>query len=420
MFSRLVVILNSMILKYYFFIIVVFLRHEIVFSQNRPTYYNDIAPIINIHCTECHKTGGLGPFPLTSFDEVKSKIKMITAVTQSGYMPPWQADPSFRSFKNERFLDSISINLLKKWFETGMKKGKKKNLIALNTKFTIKAIPDLILSMNKSYKLSDQSIEDYRFFNLPTNLPEDTYISSIEFVPGNRRTLHHSRIMVDTTNQLRGINGLSEFDSKALEYQKHPLADEFLYGWVPGNLPVSYPAGTGKRLYKNSDLILNIHYAPTSMKESDSSQIKIYFAKQKVEKEIKVLTIREGDISNQPFFIKANTKPVFYVSYTLNESINMVSIMPHMHFIGDSFKALAITPYGKAIPIIKIDEWDFNWQSTYLFETPEYLPKGTIILITATYDNTSSNLENPNVPPKDIGYGWGSTDEMMNFIIYYY
>lgn len=393
---------------------------QVGYGQTIPTYFKEIAPIINENCVECHRPGGLGPFSLTDFEAVKSKIKTIIAVTKSGYMPPWQADPYFRSFKNERFLDSTAIELIEKWYLTGTKKGRRKDLSITQNISRQKRTADLILPMNKAYVLSDKSIEDYRFFNLPTNLPKDTYLKSVEFIPGNKRVVHHSRIMIDTTNQIRGIDGLSEYDPKALEYQKHPLADEFLYGWVPGNLPVSYPSGTGKKIFKNSDLILNIHYAPTSKIETDSSLIKLYFANEKVENEIKVLTIREGDISNQPFFIPANSKPTFYVSYNLKQSVNMVSVMPHMHFIGDSFKALAVTPSGDAIPIIKIDKWDFNWQSTYLFEKPQFLPKGTIILITATYDNTSSNPKNPNIPPKDIGYGWGSTDEMMNFIIYYY
>lgn len=393
---------------------------QVGYGQTIPTYFKEIAPIINENCVECHRPGGLGPFSLTDFEAVKSKIKTIIAVTKSGYMPPWQADPYFRSFKNERFLDSTAIELIEKWYLTGTKKGRRKDLSITQNISRQKRTADLILPMNKAYVLSDKSIEDYRFFNLPTNLPEDTYLKSVEFIPGNKRVVHHSRIMIDTTNQIRGIDGLSEYDPKALEYQKYPLADEFLYGWVPGNLPIYYPSGTGKKIFKNSDLILNIHYAPTSKTEMDSSLIKLYFAKEKVKEEIKVLTIREGDISNQPFYIPANTKPTFYVSYNLKQSVNMVSVMPHMHFIGDSFKALAVTPSGDAIPIIKIDKWDFNWQSTYLFEKPQFLPKGTIILITATYDNTSSNPENPNIPPKDIGYGWGSTDEMMNFIIYYY
>lgn len=418
MFRPLVVISNKM--NYNVTLIFFLFQVQILFSQRIPSYYKDIAPIINSNCVECHQNGGLGPFPLTNYEEVRSKIKMIIYVTQSGYMPPWQADPEFRSFKNERFLDSNSKNLILKWAETGLNKGRKKDYkSALESKFTL-GNPDLILSISKQYQLSDQSIEDYRFFNIPTDIPEDTYLSAVEFVPGNKRVIHHSRIMIDTTNQIRGIDGLSEFDPKSLEFQKKPLADEFLYGWVPGNLPVSYPLGTGKKIFKNSDLILNIHYAPTSRKEIDSSQIKLYFAKDKIQKEINVLTIREGDIANQPFFIPANTKPTFYVSYTLKDSINIVSIMPHMHFIGDSFKALAVTPDGTAVPIIKIDHWDFNWQSTYLFDKPQFLPKGTVLLITATFDNSESNPENPNQPPKDIGYGWDSTDEMMNFIIYYY
>lgn len=392
----------------------------LIYSQKKPTYYKDIAPIIYENCIECHIDGGLGPFSLTNLDEVKSKIKTIISVTKSGYMPPWQADPSFRSFANERFLDSNSIKLIEKWYYSGMKKGNKKDFYSSKKIDEAKVDEDLNLFMNKAYILSNKSEEDYRFFIIPTKLPEDTYVKSIEFIPGNKGVVHHARIMVDTTNMIRGINGLSEFDAKSIEYQKLPLADEFLYGWVPGNLPVSYPRGTGKKLFKNSDLILNIHYAPTSKIESDLSQIKLYFSKEKVENEIKVITIREGDISNQPFFIPADTKPTFYVSYNLKESINMVSIMPHMHFIGDSFKALAITPSGEAIPIIKIDKWDFNWQSSYLFKKPQYLPKDSIILITATYDNTSLNPKNPNNPPEGIGYGWDSTDEMMNFIIYYY
>jgi hypothetical protein len=280
--------------------------------------------------------------------------------------------------------------------------------------------PDLVLEMNEPYKLSEEGIEDYRFFNVPTNLPNDTYIQSINYIPGNKRYVHHSRIMADTTNLIRGIDGLSEFDPKALEFQKNPLADEFLYGWVPGNLPLLYPPGTGKKLHANTDLILNVHYAPSASEQYDQSKITLYFAKEKVEEEIKTLAITEKHISNQPFFLRANTRPTFYVNYKVTEDMRLVSLLPHMHFLGKSFKAFAKTPDGEAIPLIKIDSWDFNWQSTYLFEEPLFIPKGSKILIVADYDNTATNPINPNSPPKDVDLGWNSTDEMMNLIFYYY
>jgi hypothetical protein len=238
-------------------------------------------------------------------------------------------------------------------------------------------------------------------------------------MPGNKRQVHHSRIMVDTTQLIREIDGLSELDPAIKNFQRIPLADEFLYGWVPGNEGIYFPSGTGKRLPKGSDLILNIHYSPSSKEQTDVSGVNLYFSKAPVTREVKTLTLRESDITNQPFFIPAETKTTFYISYPVEKDISLISILPHMHFLGESFKALAATPDGEAIPLIKIDDWDFNWQSTYTFKSLLKIPAGSVILVQAAYDNTSGNPGNPNKPAKDVGYGWNTTDEMCNLIIYY-
>jgi hypothetical protein len=384
------------------------------------TYYGDVEPIVINNCASCHKPNGYGPFPLTSYKEVKNKASFIAHVVKSKYMPPWKADPEFRSFQNERVLTDSEINTILDWVSGGMVKGKRHGPTPEIPDQMENRTPDLVLEMDKPYQLSDKGIEDYRFFNIPTNLPEDVFIKSITYVPGNKRQVHHSRIMADTTNLIRGINGLSEFDPKAITFQENPLADEFLYGWVPGNLPLLYPPGTGKKLYANTDLILNVHYAPTSRPQEDLSKIEIYFAKEEVDHEIKTLTITEEHISNQPFYMKAGSKPTFYVSYKIKEAMRLVSVLPHMHFLGKSFKALAVTPSGEEIPLIKIDAWDFNWQSTYMFKEVLNLPKGSLILIAAEYDNSAANPANPNEPPIDVKLGWNSTDEMMNLIFYYY
>ena len=384
------------------------------------TYYDDIEPIIRTNCASCHKPNGYGPFSLTTYEEVKTKGSFIAHVTKTKYMPPWKADPEFRKFKNQRILKPEEIEKINTWVTMGMPKGKKKKNETPIPNQISDSPADLIIEMQEPYLLSDKSIEDFRFFNIPTNLPNDVYLKAIEFVPGNKKRVHHSRIMADTSNLIRAIDGLSEMDPKIKEFQKIPLADEFLYGWVPGNLPITYPVGTGKKLKANTDLILNIHYAPTSKEQADQSKIKLYFSKEEIFNDINVLVLRENDISNQPFYIKADTKPTFYVSYTLDKDINIVSVMPHMHFLGNSITALAATPNGDAIPLIKIDKWDFNWQSTYLYDEPLFLPAGTVLLVTANYDNTTENKANINNPPKDVGYGWNSTDEMMNLVLYYY
>ena len=397
-------------------IIAISLFHSILFAQS-PTYYEHIEPIIRNNCAACHNPTGIGPFSLSTFEEVASKGKFIAHVTKIKYMPPWKADLAFQTFKNERFLTQEEIALIQQWVDAGMPKGKKRKIKEAE-KNVLNPPPDMVLSMSNAFQIPNTAVEEFRFFSIPTNLPQDVYLSGINFLPGSKQ-VHHSRIMTDSTQKIRGINGLSELDPAIKEFQKIPLADEFLYGWVPGNEGVKFPEGTGKKIVKGTDLILNIHYSPTSKALQDKSSIQLYFTKSPVEREVKTMTLRENDISNQPFFIPADSQPTFYISYKVEKDISLISVMPHMHFLGKSFAALASTPDGETIPLIKIENWDFNWQSTYLYKNLLKIPAGSVILVAATYDNTQTNNANPHNPPKDIGYGWNSTDEMCNLIIYY-
>jgi hypothetical protein len=368
----------------------------------------------------CHKPGGIAPFSLQTYEEVAAKGNFIGHVTKTRYMPPWKADPSFQTFRNETKLTTEEIEAIQSWVASGLTKGKKIKSKKAQTIITEDAVkPDLVLPMVKSYQLSEKAEEDFRFFVIPTNLIEDKFLSAVEFVPGNRRQVHHSRVMVDSTQKIRGIDGMSEMDPRIKEFQTIPLADEFLYGWVPGNTKIFFPPGTGKLIKKESDLILNIHYSPTSKAQEDKSTVNLYYSKSQVNRVVHTLTLKESDIKNQPFYIESERKPTFYMDYPIYKDMSLISIMPHMHFIGKSFLAYAITLEGDKIPLIKIDDWDFNWQTMYQFKTLIKVPAGSRIIVEAKFDNTSENPMNPNQPARDIGYGWNSTDEMCDLVIYY-
>lgn len=394
-----------------------------VYAQEIPakvTYHSHIEPIIRTNCAPCHQPGKAGPFSLLTYEDVAKRAKFIAHVTQTRYMPPWRADPEFRHFANERVLTDAQIALIQAWFKTGMQAGRKRRETPVPTGPYPARPPDLTVKMRQPFDIPNDNSEQFRFFHLPTLLPESRYVEAIEFIPGNHATVHHSRVMADTTNAIGGIDGLSENDLKAKDFQSKPLADAFMYGWVPGNFPVFFPPGTGKKLNANTDIILNIHYAPSPVAASDQSQVNFYFAKKPVEREVQTLTLNENYITNQPFRLKANTKPTFYMHTSrLPEAVSLISIMPHMHTLGKTFLAYAITPTDEVIPLIKIPDWDINWQTMYQFQSMVHLPKGSIIFAEATYDNTAQNPENPYQPPRNITYGWGSKDEMMNLVLYY-
>lgn len=395
-------------------------------SAQTTTYTKDIQPIISQHCAPCHQPGGLGPFSLLTYEDVAKRGTFVAKVTQIRYMPPFPADREFQHYANERGLSETEINTIQAWVKEGMVRGaqgmgqKAAGVEPLpHAPRPVPTAPDLVLRM-KPYAIKGNDREDFRYFHVPMHLKEDIWVAAIEFVPGNRKLLHHSRLMVDSTGTMAGIDGVSEDDPHLRDFQKTRLADEFLYGWVPGNDRVIFPAGTAKRIRAGSDLILNLHYSPSSKDDQDQSEVRFYFAKEPVDRPVRTLTLTENNVTNQPFLLAANTKPTFYMNYgPLPDTVRLISVLPHMHRLGHSFRAFALTPDGDAVNLIRINDWDYSWQLTYFFQQPLVLPKGSTIIAEANYDNTDQNPLNPNRPAKSVGYGWNSSDEMMNLVFYF-
>ncbi len=403
------------------FFLLLFFAFGISGQKKSVTFYDDVFPVIQKHCTNCHYVGGPAPFSLLTYNDIHKRSKFIAYVTGIKYMPPWKADAEFRHFRNENILTQPEIDIIQKWATGKMKSGKKPVLRPIKKS---KAESDKTIvnaTMKQVYQIPSDNQDDFRFFHIPLALTRDQYITGIEFRPGNKKRVHHSRIMLDTTKQIAGINGLSEKDPSIYKYQTKPLADEFLYGWVPGNFTFRFPVGFGKKIYRNSDIILNMHYSPSVLKGVDQSHVRLYLDEaENILREVKTLILRETDISNQPFFIPAGNKPVFYMSSgVIQKDMSLLTIQPHAHLLGKSFRAFAITGDGDMIPLIKIDKWDFNWQTTYEFEKMIHIPAGAVIIMEGQYDNTVDNPVNPNFPPLDTGYGWRTVDEMMNLIFYY-
>jgi hypothetical protein len=99
-------------------------------------------------------------------------------------------------------------------------------------------------------------------------------------------------------------------------------------------------------------------------------------------------------------------------STTLDQDSHLFGVTPHMHWLGKDFVLAATRPDGSKVTLIRIDDWDFNWQGAYDFVTPVPLPKGTRIDMLAHFDNSASNPANPSSPPVEVRWGEQTTDEM--------
>src|SRR5436190_6688229 len=156
-----------------------------------PTFAEDVAPIFYKNCTVCHRPDGQAPFSLLDLDSADLS-NMQEAVTK-GTMPPWYAEGPQGVFKNDRRISAQDKQTIIRWLETGAKPGDMKKLPPkpVYPSSWVMGEPDLIVKMPEDYTVPATGVVEYQYFEVPTNLTEEKWVSAIEILPGAREVVHH-------------------------------------------------------------------------------------------------------------------------------------------------------------------------------------------------------------------------------------
>ncbi len=393
--------------------------------QSQATYAEDIAPIIYKNCSNCHRPGEIGPFSLTNYDEVSNWAGMIKFVTETGYMPPWKPDTEYSTFLGEATLTDEEIDMIADWVDNGMERGD----ITAEPEFpnypegSLLGEPDMVLSMTEAHLHRGDNRDSYYYFVLPTDLPDDKIIKSVEFRPGNKAIVHHALIFEDTNGIARNTDaqtpeyGFESFGSFAGDNNDVSFLNEKQFPpYAPGQKAIYYPDGLGQVLKAGADIAVQIHYAPIASDEWDQSSINFFFADESeevdrlVEQDIFLPFQLPGNFFG--FFIPPNVEREFLGQWTMSQDISIMGIFPHSHLLGKEWEAWIEHTDGTRTNLISIPDWDFNWQSQYYFNKLIKAERGSVIKARALYDNTASNPNNPNFPPQTVAWGDKTTDEM--------
>lgn len=408
------------------------------------TFNQHVASIIHQNCTPCHRKDGGAPFQMVEYKDVAKRAKMIAEVTADRYMPPWPADPHYRSFVGERLISKGQIALLQKWVDDGREEGP--GSAPELPKFGVGSKigkPDLVVPFQDSVLIKGNNLDKFMVIKTPFELPKDTFIRLIEFVPGNRELVHHMNgHMVNyefdkKEDVFEGNHVVSDVDGSTIEtYQQLSIANDdgtfptltpSVSNYLPGVLPAIYPEGIGsyKVNRKAAFLIKNMHYGPSPKDDYDQSYFNVFFAEGPPERPIKewllgtlgISEVKPALVVPPDSFMKVET------NFTVPYDVSLLTINPHMHLIGRNFKAWATTPSGEEIPLVSIPKWDFRWQYFYTFKKMLKIPKGSVIHAEGLYDNTLDNQNNPYDPPKTVvepvNRDMKTTDEMFQFIVTY-
>ena len=381
-----------------------------------PTFTKDIAPIVFERCSPCHRPSQVAPFSLLSYREVRKRAQQIADVTRRRYMPPWLPEPGFGEFIGERRLSDEEIELIARWVREGAPEGDPKDLPPqpeFEDGWRL-GKPDLVVAMAEPYRLPPDGIDVFRNFVIPIPGSSSRFVRAVEIRPFNFLAVHHAIVNIDPNRLSRRLD---ERDTEpgfgGMDLGESDSPGGRFIGWVPGREPWVAREGMNWRLGPGTDLVLQVHMSPTGKPEEVAPEVGLYFGDDPPRRHSVPVKLLAGKID-----IPAG-EPDYRVDdrFVLPVDVEVLAIQPHAHYLGKEMNVFATLPDGAVQWLLKISDWDFNWQDIYNYRDPVFLPAGTAIRMEYSYDNTSANIRNPHNPPRRVVGGNETTDEMGTLLI---
>jgi len=358
-------------------------------------------------------------------------------------MPPWFADPQVGHFSNDARLNSRQLETIKTWVDNGAAEGDAKDLpkapeFADGWRL---GKPDLVVDIGETFAVRPGG-DDYEHFIVPTNLTHGIWIRGAELRPGNRRVVHHAHVNPVLGEKEAGpatIEAINSIDPYLLRDGKltrirmdAPVLDNAcaadapnlpytrgfqegaLASYLPGREPDVFADGSAKWLPAGSKLEFSIHYAKVREAQTDRTSVGLYLAPGPPER-----VLHRMDLRNFFFLIppgEANHE--VQRCYTFEKDKLLLSITPHMHFRGKDVKYEVTRPNGKHEILLSVPQYNFDWQLTYRFQDPILIEKGSVLRLTAHFDNSANNPANPDAT-KAVRWGDKSEEEMFSNYLEY-
>jgi hypothetical protein len=378
----------------------------------RVSFARDIAPIGFAHCAPCHRPGQPGPFSLLSYADYRAHGHDIADVVEDRFMPPWKPHDRSGMYLGQRTLRDDEIALIRRWVDDGMAEGDARDLPALPlwSKDWQLGEPDAVVRLSEPYRFGGSGDDEYRNFVIASPVAARRYVIGWEFRPGNR-AIHHAILKIDRMGNARRADaadpgpGFSE-----MEFDGAQAPDGFYLVWAPGKTPRRQSDGSAWRIDGATDLVLQLHLQRSGKSEVIDPSIALYFSSEPPTQ--RRFSLRIGD---PPIDIPAGAADYRIAdSYTLPADVRLLGLFPHAHYLAKRMRVFSRLPDGRELELLRIDDWDFNWQDEYTFATPPLLPRGSTLQMEFAYDNSLGNEQNPNHPPQRVRSGSRSVDEMGN------
>ena len=360
------------------------------------TYVDDVAPLLINNCVTCHRDGGIGPWAMDNYAIVRGFAPMIREVVRTRRMPPWHADPMHGDFANDRSLSKEEVRTLVHWAEAGAPRGEGADPLAgyeRDWPLWQMGEPDVVIDI-PPFDVPASGVVEYKYPYVLNPLEEDVWVRGAEILPGDRSALHH----VITTWRQGGRD----------EEGQRGRRGGSLGGYVPGMVAEPHPEGTGQLLPAGSVIIFQMHYTPYGKATTDRSKLGLYLYDEQPKHKLAGAVLMNNKIRIPPH-AKAHSDTA---ERTFRRDVLVYDLLPHAHYRGKASEFRAFYPDGREEVLLSVPNYDFNWQTTYVYKEPKVLPAGTRVVHRTWWDNSEQNPANPD-PTAEVPWGLQSWHEML-------
>jgi hypothetical protein len=397
----------------------------------KPTFSKDIAPILQAKCQSCHEPGSIAPMSLITFDEVRPWARSIRLRVSTRQMPPWHIDKGVgvQQFKNDISLTDQQIDTIVNWIDQGAPQGNPADMPPpkpVNSTLYWQAErdgfgpPDIIVKSPEQTMPAVHQDEWWRQLSDIPGLTEPRWVKMVEERPttlAGRKIVHHSIAYLVLNND---PDAVSHGTSTGPAGPRQDANDDVnrrpqLMEWAVGKGYDRYMEGTGKLIVPGEQIAWDQHIHAAGEEITTGTELGIWlYPKGEVPKHRSYL-IGFTALKNGPaaLDIPPNSIAMTDGFTTLKENTIITNFQPHFHMRGKAMRVEAILPDGSNQIIGSVSDFNFNWMTNYIFadDAAPAFPKGTVIHVTAWYDNTTANKNNPD-PTQWVGYGDRSVSEM--------
>ena len=253
-------------------------------SVKGPSYSKVIQPILEEHCSECHRPGQVGAahWELSTASDVSNIAEGIQTVTETKYMPPWPASDKGVALAHKNTLTQAEITEIAEWAKAGGKLDVPSSTPVKPSKTVAQGIPRVDQKLLIPAFTGHSNMEnEYRCFVLDPHITKPTYLTGYGFIADQITELHHAQVFLVSADQKRNAIAMSNKDGRpgwscfgSANIPGRPATGGFsqrrdagfsgqsnlVAGWVPGQTPTSFGKNLGFMMEPGDALVLQIHY----------------------------------------------------------------------------------------------------------------------------------------------------------------